>query len=631
MKPDLRALYEERKTDPGRAVAMVRSGDRVLVGSGCAMPQVLVDALVARAPQVSDVEVAHLLTFGKTDYVEKTHGSSFRHNAYFIGPNVREAVQSGRADYTPIFLHELPELVRTSRRADVALLQLSPPDRHGYCSMGIHVDIQRAALEAARCVIAEINPNMPRTFGDTTVHLSQIDALVEVDTPVLELPSAAEPDEDCIRIGGLVARLIPNGACLQLGIGGIPNAVLRFLADKSDLGIHTEMFSDGVLGLIENGNVTNERKAIYPGKTVTSFAMGSRPLYDMVDDNPSVVFYPSDYVNDPRVISQNDHVVAVNSAIQVDLTGQVSADSIGHRFFSGIGGQVDFIRGAAMSRGGKPIIALPSTAKNGTVSRIVPMLDEGAGVVTSRGDVHYVVTEYGVAYLHGKTIRERALSLINIAHPSFRKELIDYVLKRHYVHSDERVLAQAENPYPSDWERTRTFKDTEYFVRPLKASDERRLQELFYSHDPDTVYSRYFSMKVKLGHREAAELCCVDWDQRMAFGVFETTGERELVAVGRYDLDPRADAAEIAITVHHDHRRRGLARFLYNLLEDYARAKNIGYLRGDVLATNQPIIQLHRSLGHVVTFSEDEGCFTWKVNLQKKVDAEKSTKDLPAS
>lgn len=620
MKDDVRRLYEQKRTTAAKAVAEVRSGDRVLVGSGCSEPEALVGALVERGPQLSDVEVVHLLTMGRADYIEPRFSESFRHNAFFIGPNVRQAVQEGRADFTPIFLHELPDLVRTSRPVDITLLQLSPPDRHGFCSMGIHVDVHRAAVETARCVVAEINPNMPRTFGDTPVHLSRLHALVEVDTPVLELAQPEEPDEVSIRIGGLVARLIPNGACLQLGIGSIPNAVLRFLQDKGDLGVHTEMFSDGMLPLLENGNVTNTKKVVHPLKTITSFTMGTRRLYDFVDDNPSIAFYASDYVNDPRIISQNDQVCAVNSAIQVDLTGQVSADSIGHRFFSGIGGQVDFIRGAAMSRGGKPIIAMPSTAKGGEISRIVPRLDDGAGVVTSRGDVHYVVTEYGVAYLHGKTIRERALSLINVAHPDFRQDLIAYVRRRHYVHQHEQIFRQASNPYPSDWEDYPTFGGVQFFVRPLKASDERRLQEFFYSHRPETVYSRYFNSKMELGHREAAELCCVDWDHRMAFGVFEMSGERAIVAIGRYDLDPRRNLADIALTVHEDHRRKGIARYLYQRLEDYARFRGIGGLCGEVLPSNRPIIELHRSLGHEVSWQPEEGYYSWVVLFDENAE-----------
>ena len=608
----LRRLYEEKKTSAQEVMSLIRSGDRVFIGSGCAEPEVLVQALSERAPYLSDVEVTHLLTLGRADYVQPELSRSFRHNAFFIGPNVREAVQNGRADYTPIFLHELPNLLRSSRRVNVALLQLSPPDRHGFCSLGIHVDIQRAALEAADRVIAEINPNMPRTFGDTPVHISELSGFVETDGPILELRSGGEPDEVSIRIGGLVARLIPDGACLQLGIGRIPDAVLRFMRDKNDLGVHTEMFSDGLLPLLENGNITNTRKTLHAQKTVTTFVMGSKSLYNYVDDNPTVTFYGSDYVNDPRVISQNDNVIAVNSAIQVDLTGQVAADSIGHRFYSGIGGQVDFIRGAAMSRGGKPIIALPSTAKKGTVSRIVPRLDDGAGVVTSRGDVHYVVTEYGVAYLHGKTIRERAFSLINIAHPKFRPELIESLRERKYLHEDEQIIKQASNPYPSDWEEQRTFGGDTFLVRPLKASDERRLQEFFYSHQPETVYSRYFNLKKELDHREAAELCCVNWQDRMAFAVFETGATRgAIVAVGRYDYDPQTNFADIALTVHEEHRRQGMARYLFGRLQAYAQKKSIRGLSGQIDPKNTAVMAFHRSLGHQLMATED-GYYRWK-------------------
>lgn len=575
---------------------------------------------MARRDELSDVEVVHLLTFGGAPYASSEHAGAFRHNAFFIGLNVRKQVQAGHADYTPIFLSEIPELIRKGdRRVDVVLLQLSPPDKHGYCSMGIHVDIQQAAVESARVVLAEINPQMPRTFGDTLVHLSKIDAVVERDTPLIELPGADEPDETSIRIGGHVARLIENGACLQLGIGAIPNAVLRMLEDKRDLGVHTEMFSDGVLRLMESGAVTNRLKKVHTGKTVTSFSMGTKPLYDWVDDNPSVVFYASDYVNDPRVISRNDKVVAVNSAIQVDLTGQVSADSIGYRFFSGIGGQVDFIRGAALSRGGKPIIALPSTAKGGTVSRLVAHLDEGAGVVTSRGDVHYVVTEFGVAYLHGKTIRERALSLINIAHPDFRQELIDHVKERKYVYGDEPI--DSHYVYPADEEHFLEHGKERFLVRPLKPTDERRLQEFFYSHKPETVYNRYFAVKKSLGHREASELCCVNYRGRMAYGVFENRDRgHQLIAVGRYYLDNRRNKAEIAVVVHEERRRRGIAKHLIERLRRYANSKGIEGFYSEVLPSNKPIVEMHRKLGHDVIWCPDEGVYRVQYSTEAPAD-----------
>ena len=604
-------IYRSKLATPADALSGVRSGMRVLVGSGCAEPQTLVRALCGHGGRLADVEVVHLLTHGIADYVNPEYTGTFRHNAFFIGANVREAVRAGRADYTPIFLSEIPELIRSgSRRVDVALLTLSKPDKHGFMSMGIHVDIQRAALQSAKLVIAEVNPHMPRTFGDTQVHVSELTHVVEVDEPLLELPYPKEPDEISIRIGSHVARLIGHGSCMQMGIGNIPNAVLRFLTDKRDLGIHTEMFSDGVLALIQNGNITNKKKVVHTGKTVASFTMGTRALYDFVDDNPAVVYYGSDYVNDPRVISRNDDVVAVNSALQADLTGQVCADSIGWGFYSGIGGQVDFIRGAAMSRGGKPIIALPSTAKNGTISRIVPHLDEGSGVVTSRGDVHYVVTEYGVAYLHGKTIRARALALIGVAHPDHRRELLNFVKQKHYVLPDEQLLSQV-NPYPSELEHQHDFGGVTLEVRPLRATDERVLQEFFYSHKPETVYNRYFAVKKSLGHREAAELCCVDYQERMALGAFEKVGSRaeRLVAVVRYYLDPRTNFAETATVVHEQMRRRGVGSYLMRQLVEYAKKKGISGFKSEILGGNQAMVKMHERLGHQVVWSEDDGVF----------------------
>ncbi len=601
-------LYRSKLTTADEALIQVKSGSRVLVGSGCAEPQDLVAALCRQAQRLHDVEVVHLLTLGSADYVGPDYAGHFRHNAYFIGGNVRKAVWEGRADYTPIFLHEIPELMRSGQRpTDVALLQVTPPDRHGYCSLGIHVDIQMAAVETAKVLIAEVNPNMPRTLGDSIIHISRFDSLVEVDTPLLELP-LQEPNEVAIRIGGNVADLIEHGSTLQLGIGNIPNAVLKFMTEKRHLGIHTEMISDSCISLIENGNIDNTRKTIHRGKTIVSFVMGSRKLYDLVDDNPSIEFYPSDYSNDPRVIARNDKMVAINSAVQVDLTGQVCSDSIGYKFYSGIGGQVDFIRGAAMSKGGKPIIALPSTAKDDTVSRIASFLDEGAGVVTSRGDVHYVVTEYGVAYLHGKTIRERALALINIAHPNFREDLLDFVRSKHYVQADEEVWRQIMNPFPVDWVENREFGNSTCMIRPIRADDERKLQEFFYSHEPETIYQRYFHAKSQLGHQEAAMACSVDYKNRMAFGVFERA-DREaerIVAIGRYELNNRTNIADTAFIVHEDFRGLGIGSHLLEKIIDYAKAQGIAGIRSEFLPTNKVAKDIHERLGHSLEWDEED-------------------------
>jgi len=417
-------IYRRKVTTADEAVRVIQSGQRVYVGGGAGVPQVLVEALVRRAPELQDVEIVHILHFAKAPYTAPEYAQSFRHNALFIGENVRQAVHDGRADFTPVFLSEIPNLFRTGiLPLDVALIQVSPPDEHGFCSFGVEVGCTKPAAQAARLVIAEVNRRMPRTLGDSFIHVSKLHAAVEVDYPLPEAPQGGFSQVHQ-QIGQHVANLIPDGATLQLGIGSIPDAVLFHLKDKRDLGIHSELFSDGVVDLVERGVITNERKTLHPGKMVAGFLFGSQRLYDFVADNPIIELHPTDYVNDPFIISQHDRMVSINSAIEVDLTGQVCADSIGHRLYSGVGGQVDFVRGAARSRGGVPIIALQSTAKGGTISRIVPMLKPGAGVVTSRNDVHYVVTEYGVAALHGRTIRQRAQALIAIAAPELREDLM---------------------------------------------------------------------------------------------------------------------------------------------------------------------------------------------------------------
>jgi 4-hydroxybutyrate CoA-transferase len=418
--------YNKKLMTAAEALQCVQSGLRVYIQPGCAEPETLVEALIKRAPFVRDVEVVHLLTLGRADYVAPEMAGHFRHNAMFIGGNVREAVNDGRADYTPVHLSEVETLFESGAMPlDVALIQVSPPDAHGYCSFGVGVDTTLTASKCARFVVAQVNDQMPRTYGDSFIHVSRIDAFVESSRPLCELPNPKITDLH-VTIARHVAGLIDDGAVLQTGIGGIPNAILPFLKDRKDLGVHTETVSDNVIPLVESGVITGARKNFNPRKIVLAFVLGTRKLFDFVDNNPIFEFHPNAYTNDPRRIARNDNMVAINSALEVDLTGQVGSDSLGTYFYSGIGGQVDFLRGASFAKGGKPIIALPSAAKDGTISRIVPMLQPGSGVVTSRGLIRYVVTEYGVAYLHGKSIRERAKALIEIAHPKFRDKLYEY-------------------------------------------------------------------------------------------------------------------------------------------------------------------------------------------------------------
>jgi 4-hydroxybutyrate CoA-transferase len=425
--------YQSRIVTADEAVKHIKSGDRVFLTGNCSVPQMTLAALVKYAPNLQNVEICQALTIGPADYVDPSMEGHLRVNTLFISANVRKAVNEGRADFTPVLLSEFPLLFRKKiLPVDVALIHISPPDEHGFCSLGIEVGLTKSAAESAKTVIAEVNQQMPRTLGDSFIHVSKLDWIVPVDYPLPELAMGSEGPTDVVEaIAEHIAGLIPDGATMQLGIGAIPDAVLKYLFEKKDLGIHTELFSDGVIDLVESGVLTNARKTLHPGKIIAGFIIGTKRLYDWVDDNPLIELHPTEHLNDPFVFAQNDRMVAINSAIEVDLTGQVCADSIGPKLYSGVGGQLDFIYGASRSKEGVPIIALPSTAKN--YSRIVGMLKQGAGVVTTRNHVRYLVTEYGIADLYGKTIRERAHALINIAHPDFRDELTYQARELHYI------------------------------------------------------------------------------------------------------------------------------------------------------------------------------------------------------
>ena len=437
---DIKNKYSSKYATAEEAVSVIKPNDRIYIHSGCAYPSILIDAMVKRKEELYDVEICHLMVFGDAPYMEPEMDKHFRHNGFFLGANTRKHVNQGRADFTPIFLSEIPSLIRhfKKHKVNVVMVQVSPPDPHGFCSLGTSVDCTKAATEVADYVIAQVNPKMPRTHGDSFIHISNISYVVEVDIDLMELPGLGEnklPEEQVVysQIGRHIAELVEDGATLQLGIGAIPDAVLHHLGSHKDLGIHTEMLSDGIIPLIEKGIVNCSKKTLLPGKIVSSFVLGSRILFEYIHDNPLIEMRPTEFVNDPFTIARNAKMTAINSAIQVDLTGQVCADSIGYEFFSGFGGQVDFMRGSSRSVKGLPIIAMPSTAKRGELSRIVPHLDEGAGVTTSRGDVNFVVTEFGVVDLFGMNIRERVNALIGIAHPKFREELEIFAKSKKYI------------------------------------------------------------------------------------------------------------------------------------------------------------------------------------------------------
>jgi 4-hydroxybutyrate CoA-transferase len=434
----LNKLYQSKVLTAEEAARKIQSNQRIFMTGNCSVPQKILAALVEYAPNLENVEICQALTIGPADYVKPGMEKHLRVNTMFISANIRKAVQEGRADFTPILLSEFTLLFKNKfLPLDIALIHVSPPDEHGFCSLGVEVGLTKSPAESAKMIIAEVNQQMPRTLGDSFIHLSRLTHIVPVDYPLPEMAMGDEsPSAEIERMASYISDLIPDGATMQMGIGAIPDAVLKYLFEKKDLGIHTELFSDGVIDLVEAGVLTNARKTLHPGKMIAGFILGTKRLYDWVDDNPLIELHPTEYVNDPYVIAQNERQVAINSAIEIDLTGQVCADSIGPKLYSGVGGQLDFVYGASRSKDGVPIIALPSitTLRDGTiVSRIVPMLKEGAGVVTTRNHIRFVVTEYGVADLYGKSIRQRAHALITISHPNFREDLKKIASELNYI------------------------------------------------------------------------------------------------------------------------------------------------------------------------------------------------------
>jgi len=559
---------------------------------------------------------------GAAPYADEKFREKFKMNSFFIADNVRGALQKGIGDYTPIFLSEIPAEFEAGRiPIDVALVSVTPPDANGLCSLGVSVDIVKAAAANAKYVIAQVNSNMPRTFGDSFLHINAIDVLVPCDEEIIEIPMP-ELDETLRSIGQNIARLVEDGSTIECGIGRIPHALVKFLAGKKDLGVHTEMFSDWIIDLIECGAITCAKKTLNRGKVVASFCMGSRKLYDYIDNNPFFEFYPTEYVNDINIISQHEKMAAINVGLEIDLTGQVCSDSLGYQFYSGIGGQVDFIRGAARSRGGKAIIAMPSTARDGEVSRIVPHLTEGAGVVTTRGDVHYVVTEYGVAYLHGKSIRERVLDLINIAHPKFRKELIQAAKAKNYIYQDQIELAADQLNYPKELEHYSTLRDgTEIFFRPVKPTDELALSEMLYSLSEESVKTRYMTRTVAFAHSHIQQLTNIDYKNDLAIvGVVPSVSGEDIVAIAQYFLDPHTQAAEVAFVVQDEWQQKGMGTFLLDYLTQIAKKRGVKRFFAKVLPSNRPMLAVFHNSGYKVNTEFDGDAYSIKYDLVKEVE-----------
>ncbi len=614
--PNWQEEYKEMVVSAAKAVSEIIPGQRVFLGTGCATPTELIKALVARSRELTDIEIVQLLTRGDAPYATRELAGCFPVNSFFISHNVREIIQQGLGDYTPIFLSDIPRLFKSGKLPlDVALIHITPPDANGMCSLGVSVDIVKSAAENARLVIAQVNPRMPRTLGNSMIHVYDIDYLVPVDVPVIENePLAVRPGTE--EIGEYLAGLIEDGSTVQLGIGRVPQAVAPFLKNKKDLGVHTEMLTDSIIDLVEAGVINGSLKSMDRGKIVASFLMGSQRLYDYVDNNPAFSLNPTEYVNDPYVISRQNKMVAINVALEVDLTGQVCSDSLGYQFYSGIGGQVDFNRGAAGSEDGKAIIALHSTATNGN-SRIVSTLTPGAGVVTTRGDVHYVVTEYGVAYLHGKSIQERALALISIAHPDYREQLLNDAIENKYVRAELSEFSDKISVGPKETRTTFLLSDgTQLTVRPIHPTDEPKVRELFYSLSQESIYTRFMARMKWVPRKQVQQFVYID--HRNEVSIVATISEADgdtIVAIGGFYLDPRINRAEVAFVVLDDFQNRHIGSFLFKQLCTVAKRNGIAGFTAEVLEENKSMQSVFNNSGLNVNCQLREGVYHYDMTF----------------
>ncbi|MFW9919636.1 MAG: GNAT family N-acetyltransferase [Candidatus Thorarchaeota archaeon] len=598
--------YKGKIVTATEAIRKIRRGTRILLGTGCGVPYHLFQELAKNAHRMADNEIVHMLTLGNTPSADPKFQNQFRHNTFFVSDNIRDAVSEGRADYTPAPLSDIPFFFKSRRiPLDVALIQVSPPDDFGYCSLGISVDITKTGALSADLVIAQVNEKMPVTHGDSYLHLREIDYLVPYTEPLLEFESPAVSERTRL-IGEYSAKLIENESTIEMGIGTIANAVTENLLKYGvrDLGVHTEMFSDCIIELIETGVVTNKKKSINKDKVIASFAMGSHDLYDYVNNNPTFEFRETSYVNDPSIISQNHKMVAFNGALEVDLTGQVCSDSIGHQFYSGIGGQVDFIRGAARSEGGKAIICLKSTALDGAVSRIVPRLSEGAGVVTTRGDVDVIVTEYGYATLRGRTIRERVLSLIAIAHPKFRDQLLEDAKNMRYVFEDQVPFLARGTYFPIEYEAQREFDGPEgsinVEVRLIRPDDAGKIKSLFYGLSEESIFFRFLTPLKSLRRQTLHEFYYVDQEADISLvAVIDENGNSDcekIIAAGRYLLNRNTNQAEFALLVQDEFQNKGIGTFLLNQMMRIAKSKGVDAFIAYVHPKNVPMIDfIHKT------------------------------------
>ncbi len=617
-----RSQYPEKFLPDDEVFAHIRRGDRIFLGTACGEPQHLVLALTdyvkAHPKAFFDAEIIQVWTLGVAPYTDERLKSNFRLNAFFIGNNTRAAINSGLADYTPIFLSEVPGLFkRRILSVDVALIQTSLPDHHGFLSLGVSVDIVKAAAGSARLIIAQVNPRMPRVQGDGFLHIGEVDYVVPFDEPLLEYRPNV-PDAIATRIGRYVARIVEDGDTIQVGYGSVPNAIMSALGRKKHLGVHTELLTDGLVDLIRKGVIDNSRKTVDQGKTVTSFCMGSRDAYDFIDGNPTIEFKTIDYTNAPVVIARQEHMCAINSVLQIDLTGQATAESLGRSFYSGIGGQADFMRGAVLARGGKSILALQSTAQDGKVSRIVPFLPEGAGATLNRGDVHYVVTEYGIAHIHGKNVRERAMDLIAIAHPAFRHQLVEDARRLHLVYGDQEFVPGERGEYPEHHETRKTTKTgLAMLLRPVKISDEPALKDFFYSLSDQSMYRRFMTPRRDMPHERLQEFVAIDYGREMVIlGCLDEGARSPVVGLAEYYIEEDGLTANVAFAVTDNYQNKGVGTELLTHLTQIARRQGLHGFTAEVLRENEAMLRVFEKMKFPVEMTTSGDVYRLKISLK---------------
>ncbi len=610
-----RQRYPEKFSEENRIFSNIRRGNKIFIGTACGEPQYLVKALVGYVEKypkaLADTELMQVWTLGVAPWKDEKFNYNFRHNSFFIGDNTREKVNTGFADYTPIFLSRIPQLLKTRAiDIDVALIQVSMPDKNGYVSLGISVDITKAAMESAKLVIVQINPRMPRVLGDTFVHLRDIDYLIYHEEELLEF-SAKVPGHISQKIGKYVARIIEDGDTIQLGYGSMPNAILANITNKKNLGIHSELLTNSMVRLIKSGVINNSMKSIDKGKTIASFCMASRETYDFIDDNPGVEFKEVSYTNNPLVIAEIENMTAINAALQVDLTGQSTSESIGSMFYSGIGGHADFMRGANLSPNGKTILVMQSTARDGEFSRIVPFLDSGAGVTLNRGDINYIVTEYGVAYLHGKNIRERAMDIISIAHPKFRAELIGRAKELNLIYKDQAYIPGKRGEYP---EHLETYRESStgliLHFRPVRINDEPLIKDFFYSLSDQSFQRRFMSSHLDMPHSKRQDFVVIDYTKEITMlATIDVNGKERVVGMGQIFKNPDGKMGEVSFAVRDDYHNRDIATEMLNYLTEIAVSDDMEGFTAEVLVENKPMLRVFEKMGFDLEKTIEDGVY----------------------